>query len=158
MAETRREIKRRRTPAEKQLADKILAEGSNHPPDSQAAAQAKAYADATVASKRFESHNRTPEGYTIHRFHVEGESLAGVLGECNGQSGYGESTYPIVLDDGSIVCVAGNRRLVKAFKRGKFTFQRIRITYKGRLHTHGGHYEKVYLVEPAPIGKAAAER
>jgi hypothetical protein len=153
MAETRRVSKSRRRPAEKALADTILAESKKHAPDLEAAAQAKRYVDATMASRRFDSHNRTPEGFTIHRFHREEETLTGVLGECNGQSGYGESTYPIVQDDGSVICVPGNRRLVRAFRKGKFTFQRIRITYKGKLRTAGGHHEKVFLVEPAPLGK-----
>jgi hypothetical protein len=153
MAETRREIKGRRSPAEKTLADGILAKAAKYTPDPAAFASAKAYAEVTQKSKRFEQQNRTAGGLLIQRFRKPGEQITGVLGECNGTTGLGESTYPIVQDDGSVVCVPGNRRLVRAFRKAKCKFQRIRITYQGKLYTGNGRYEKVYLVESAKESK-----
>ncbi len=152
MAETKRALKSRRSSAETTVADQIRAEAKKHQPDPAAFAAAKRYSDATMASRRFESQNRTAEGLEIHRFRTPGETLTGTLGECNGTSGYGESTYPIVRDDGSVICVPGNRRLVKAFRKAKCTFLRITITYLGKLRTAGGHHEKVFSVVHAPIG------
>lgn len=146
-------VKRRRSSAEKALAEKIVAESTKHAPDPHAFAAAKRYTDASVASRRFDSHNRTPEGLEIHRFRRPDEQITGVLGECNGQTGWGESSYPIVQDDGSIICVPGNRRLVKAFRKAKATYQRITITYLGKLYNTYGHYEKVFRVELTPLGK-----
>jgi len=153
MAETRRQIKSKPSTAERQLAAKIRAESSKHSADPEAFDKAKRYAEATVANERFETHNRTPDGFTIHRFWRQGEQLTGMLGQCNGQNGYGESTYPIVLDDGSVVCVPGNRRLVKAFRTSKAFFHRITITYLGKLNQSHSHYEKVYSVELSPLDK-----
>lgn len=138
--------------AEQSKVNEIRNAAKTAKPDIEAAGRAARYVKATMASKRFESHNVTPDGLPIHRFHVIGDSVTGVLGECNGQTGWGESTYPIVQDDDTIICVPGNRRLVQALKKGKFTFQRIRIEYKGRLHNSMGHYEKVFAVTLAPRG------
>ena len=61
-----------------------------------------------------------------------------------------------------VVCVPGNRRLVKAFRTSKAFFQRITITYLGKLNKSHSHYEKVYSVELSPpdkegVGKVGRE-
>jgi hypothetical protein len=149
MVETRRVIKGKTTPGA-DLAAEILAKAATAKANPAAFARAAKYAENAEASPRCGAPMQTPEGLQVYRFRHPGDSLTGVLGHCNGQMGYGESTYPIVLDDGSIVCVPGNRRLVRAFRLAKAFHQRIKITYVNRLYSSRGHYEKVYKVEHAP--------
>jgi hypothetical protein len=146
MVETRRQIKRPKASPEQALAAEILAAAAKTKCNPAAFARAAKYAENAEASPRCGAPMQTPEGLKIHRFRVPGDTLTGVLGKCNGQMGFGESTYPIVLDDHSIVCVPGNRRLVRAFRLAKAFHQRIKITYLNKLYSNRGHYEKVYKV------------
>jgi hypothetical protein len=132
------------------LAQEILANhGKAGKPNKAAFAMAFKYSDLAKKSQRF-GDNALPDGMIAFRFRQPGDTLTGVLGECIGMVGT-ESWYPIVRDDGSIVHVPGNRRLVKCFQKAKCKWQRITIVYDGRLRTGNGHFEKVYTVTAAPL-------
>lgn len=136
------------TPAE------IRAKAARQKPDPTAFAKAARYAANAKASKRFAGRLVTPEGYAIFRFRKEGDTLTGIVGECNGQMGYGASTYIVVLDDGSCVAIIGHRRLVKALHLAKCKYQRVTITFEGKIYNSFRHYEMVYTVTPAPLQDA----
>jgi len=145
--------KQRRSPAEKQIAETIQAEASKHTPDSHAFSRSATYTDHAQKSKRFVRNRiRTGDGLPIKRFRVQGESVIGTLGEPRSEWS-GETTLPFVLDDGRVIALPGNKRLQSAIKKAKATFLRVKITYLGKLKTDFGHYEKVYRVEVAPLGK-----
>jgi hypothetical protein len=136
------------------MAETILTESGKHTPDPRAFARAKKYADKACQSKRFDSmnRNRTGDGLPIKRFRVPGESIIGTLGEARSEWA-GETTIPFVLDDGRVIALPGNRRLQKAIQKAKATFLRVKITYLNKLRTNAGHFEKVYRLELAPLGK-----
>jgi hypothetical protein len=150
-------VKSRRSSAEVQIAETILTESAKHKPDPRAFARAKKYADKACQSKRFDSLNRqrTGDGLPIKRFRVPGESVVGTLGEARSEW-QGETTIPFVLDDGQVIALPGNRRLQKAIAKAKATFLRVKIRYLSKLRTNAGHYEKVYSVELAPLGKGGS--
>lgn len=146
-------------PSEKQIVKQIREHAGRSKPDPEAFAAGKRYSAATMRSRRFNYDRRTADGAVIHYFHTPGESLTGVLGESQkaqiprGTSASFEYLFPLVLDDDSLVYLPNNRRLRKLIDKSKCLWQRITITYKGKLMTNHGHYEKVYTVEPAPLGK-----
>ncbi len=145
----------RRSPAEKKLAEEITAQAKTKRPDPAKFARAKRYAEEATRSQRFE-YNRlqsTHDGLPIHYFHDVGESVVGILGEPSQEMWKGW-TYPLVQDDGRVIRLPGNRRLLKAIDKADAIGQRVKITYKGKLFTrYGGHYEKVYLLELAPLAQ-----
>jgi hypothetical protein len=146
---------RRKQPAgQEKLLQEILANhGKAGKPNKAAFAMAFKYSDLAKKSQRF-GDNGLPAGMIAFRFRTPGDTLTGVLGECIGMVGT-ESWYPIARDDGSIVHVPGNRRLVKCFTKAKCKWQRITIVYDGRLRTGNGHFEKVYTVTAAPLNEQA---
>ncbi len=143
--------KRSASPEKRSLAKEILADAAKTKPDPKAFQRAAQYTTNAKASKRFGVRLRTPDGYPLFRFRAEGDTITGIVGKCNGQMGYGQSTYPLVMDDGSIVCIVGHRRLVKALHKAKAWNQRVKITFEGRLYSSWRHYEMVYAVELAPF-------
>ncbi len=154
MEKSEQAVKSRRSSAEKAIAETIQAESAKAKPDPRAFARAGKYADKACQSKRFDSLNRrrTGDGLLIKRFRIPGDSVVGTLGEARSEW-QGESTIPFVLDDGRVIALPGNRRLQKAIEKAKATFLRVRIIYLSKLRTNAGHYEKVYRVELAPLGK-----
>jgi len=151
------EAKRRRSAGEKALADAILDKSRKKTPNKEKFKLAANYTENAEKADRFELNygKSSIDGRPIHHFYKIGESLVGVIGEAQGET-YGPSSFPFVLDDGTVIRVPGNRRLAIAIRKADCLYQRIRITYKGKLHAKtGGHYEKVYLVEAAPISKVA---
>jgi hypothetical protein len=68
-----------------------------------------------------------------------------------------------------MIRLPGNRLLAKAIEVADCAYMRVRITYLGKRFKTSRHYEKLYLVEPAPethdigtkgrevLAKAAAE-
>ena len=149
--ETETKRRRRRTPAEKQTAESVLAAAQGKQANAEKFERAKRYADKAKTSKRFEHlrYKSQVDGIRIHRFHRVGECLIGTLGEVQ-REWWGESTYPLVLDDGSVIRVPGNRRLQLAIRKADAVHVRVKITYEGKLYTSGGHYQKVYTVEHWP--------
>lgn len=152
----RREIEhrtKRRTKAEIELADKIAKLAAKKKPDPNKMARAARMTAAAKKSPRFE-YNRgfsVIDDLPIHYFHDRGESVVGILGE-PGEEMWRGSTYPLVLDTGRIIRLPGNRLLHKAIQTGDFVGQRVKITYEGKhYYRYGGHYQKVYSVELAPI-------
>ena len=133
------------TPAE------IQAKSAKQKPDPAAFARAAKYSQAAKSSSRFAGHLVTPEGYPIFKFNKSGDTLTGFVGKCNGQMGYGASTYPVVLDDGSCVFIVGHRRLVKALHKAKAFYQRVEIIFEGKIYNSMRHYEMVYTVKSAPF-------
>lgn len=147
--------KHRRSVGEKALCEGILYKARYKTPNKEKFKLAAKYAENAEKADRFELNysKSSIDGRPIHHFHKIGESLVGVIGEAQGET-HGPSSFPFVLDDGSVIRVPGNRRLAIAIKKADCLYQRIRITYKGKLHSKvGGHYEKVYLVEAAPLSK-----
>jgi hypothetical protein len=151
--------KAKRTPAEKKLADPLLIESVVHEPDPNAFARAAKYADAAEKSRHYERTRlrSTIDNLPIHYFHKIGESITGILGEPQGEL-WMASTYPLALDDGTVVRLPGNRRLMRAIQLAKCIGQRITIIYRGKLYRPGGHYEKIYRLEPAPWTLKEAEQ
>jgi len=149
----------RERPTATQIVKQIREHASRTTPDPVKFAAGARYSTATMKSRRFNYDRRTADGAIIHYFHTPGETLVGVLGESQkaqiprGTSASFEYLFPLVLDDDSLVYLPNNKRLRKVIDKAKCLFQRIKITYEGRLATAYGHYEKVYSVEPAPLGK-----
>jgi hypothetical protein len=149
------EKKHRRSAGEKALADAILEKAKKRTPNKAKFKQAAMYADNAERADQFELNygKSSIDGRPIHHFYKIGESLVGVIGEPQGET-HGPSSFPFVLDDGTVIRVPGNRRLAIAVRKADCLYQRIRITYMGKLYAKtGGHYEKVYLVEAAPLDK-----
>lgn len=120
--------------------------------------RAAKFTEAAKRSKRYNYDRMVVPGAPIYYFHRPGESLTGTLGQSQrGQILRGSVTWeylvPIVLDDGTLLYLPNNKRLRKAIELADCLFQRVTITYEGRLATAHGHYEKVYSVKPAPLGK-----
>jgi len=128
-------------------------------PDPAKFAAAARYTEAAKKAKGFDYDRRTPDGVHVYYFHHPGETLTGILGKpqrstmMRGVAVGWEYIYPIVLDDDSLVYLPNNKRLRTAIAKADCLFQRITITYEGKKATAHGHYEKVYSVEPAPLGK-----
>jgi len=153
----------RRSAAEVALADRLTEQAKKRTPSAEKFRRAKQYADAAEKSPRHEQNfgKSSIDGLPIHHFHQIGEYVIGTIGECQGET-HGPSSYPFLVDniDGQeitgkpVIRLPGNRRLQMAIRKADCLYQRIKVTYKGKLHAKtGGHYEKVYLVEPAPLGK-----
>ena len=137
---------------QKDLGQEILQSSKTAKADPKHFAAAARYTREALKTAKFRRNPRFPDrpGFEPFYFRKVGDTLTGVLGKCDGMLGY-QSFYPIVLDDGTVVHVPGNRRLVQCFKKAKCWFQRIKITYKDKLFKHSGHYEKIYSVESAPL-------
>jgi hypothetical protein len=150
----------RRSAAETKTARGILAAAKQAPPASKAKfLAAKRYADAAVSSQRHESHysHSSVDQTPIKYFYQTGDSIVGVLGECQAEA-YQASSYPLLLDSGRICRVPGNRRLRLAIQKADAIGQRVRITYQGKLYKKAGHYEKCYTIELAPLDKEPPDR
>jgi hypothetical protein len=162
--------KEAKTPAAESVAQ-IKAKAATRKPDANRFRRAARYADAAMQSDRYElSRSKSSvDGLKIHYFRVEGESVTGILAEPERELWKGV-TYRLVQDDGTVVRLPGNKRLTKAIEKADAIYQRVKITYHGKLYTRfGGHYEKVYTLEAAPLdhdlgpkgrellGKAAAD-
>jgi hypothetical protein len=155
MAAMADERKHRRSTGEKALADAILEKAKKRTPNKEKFKQAATYAENAERADRFELNygKSSIDGRPIHHFYKIGENLVGVIGEAQGET-HGPSSFPFVLDDETVIRVPGNRRLAIAIRKADCLYQRVRITYRGKLHAKtGGHYEKVYLVEAAPLVK-----
>jgi hypothetical protein len=155
--------KERRSAGEKALADQLTEQAKKRTPNAEKFRQARKYADAATKNPRFEENygKSSIDGLPIHHFHRKGEFVVGTIGECQGET-YGPSSFPFQVDiiDGTpvegnrVIRLPGNRRLQLAIRKADCLYQRIRVTYRGKLHAKtGGQYEKVYLVEPAPLDK-----
>lgn len=138
----------RRTKAEIELAGKISTLAATKKPDPHKAAKAKRLSEAAKKSPRFE-YNRgfsAVDQLPIYYFHRRGESLTGTLGEPDQEMWRG-STYPLLLDDGRVIRLPGNRMLHKAIQAGDYVGQKVTITYDGKLYyRYGGHYQKTYTI------------
>ena len=145
------------TPAElvaqiRQASEKVQADPAKF------AAAAK-YTNMTTKSRRFNYDRQAPDGVPIYYFHTQGEQLTGVIGKsqrarmARGIAVSCEYLTPIVLDDDTLFYLPNNKRLKKAIEKANAWFQRVTVTYLGRLSNAHGHYEKVYRVEAAPLGK-----
>jgi hypothetical protein len=150
------EVTHRRSPGEKALAEEIAQKAKKRkPPSAEKFRKAKRYCEAAQKSDRFEFRRSrsSVDGLPIHYFRTPGETLTGIIGEPQAEV-WGPSSYPFLLDDGRLIRVPGNRRLALAIRKADALFQRIKITFKGKLWTKTfGHCEKVYLVELVPLGK-----
>jgi len=146
------------SPTAQDIAAEILKTAQNATPNQTAFDRAAKLTQAAKRSNRFNYDRMVVPGAPIYYFHQPGETLIGTLGQSQrGQILRGSVTWeylvPIVLDSGELRYLPNNRRLRKAIQLADCLFQRVRITYEGRLATAHGHYEKVYTVEPAPLGK-----
>lgn len=159
---------KRQTPADAEFVQRLTDQAKKRTPDPEKFRRAKAYSDAAEKNQRFEDHyNRSSiDGRPIHHFHHKGEYVIGCLGECQGET-FGPSSFPFALDvkgqtggdreefdPPRAIRLPGNRRLAAAIRKADALYQRIKITYLGKLHAKtGGHYEKVYRIEPAPLSQ-----
>lgn len=116
-------------------------------------ARAQRLTKAAEKSPRFE-YNRgfsVIDQLPIHYFHDRGETLTGILGE-PGQEIWHGSTYPLLLDSGRVVRLPGNKNLSKLIQAGDYIGLRVTIEYRGKKYIrYGGHYEKIYKIELAPL-------
>lgn len=93
------------------------------------------------------------DGTPIRRLNKIGDTLTGIIGE-PGTEVWSEGTYPILLDDRTLVRLPANQLLRKAVKLADCLHLRVTITYLGKDYSQpGGHYRKVFKVDPAPLGK-----
>jgi hypothetical protein len=113
--------------------------------------------DAAKKSDRFEWNRSksTIDGITIHYFRVRGETVTGIL--CAPQFELWKGvTYKLVLDDDTVIRLPGNRQLNKLISDADCLYQRVTITYEGKIWRQSHHYEKVYTLSPAPFGGESA--
>lgn len=108
--------------------------------------------EAAKKSDRYEWNRSksTVDGRIIHYFRVRGESVTGILcpPECELWKGV---TYKMSLDDDTMIRLPGNRQLNKLIKDADCLYQRVTITYEGKIWRASHHYEKVYTLSPAPL-------
>lgn len=152
------EVKTKREPTAADIAAEILKTAQNAKPNQTAFDRAAKFTRAAKKSPRFNYDRMVVPGAPIYYFQRPGETLTGTLGQSQrGQILRGSVTWeylvPIVLDSGELRYLPNNRRLRKAIELADCLFQRVKITYEGKLATAHGHYEKVYTVEAAPLGK-----
>ncbi len=159
---------KRRSSAEKNLAEKLLAHASTRKADPNKFSRAGRLSKAAQKSPRFE-YNRffsIIDDLPIHYFHSVGESITGILGE-PGQEMWRGSTYPLLvheingtpIDGERVIRLPGNRMLHKLIDAAECIGQRVTITYKGKLfYRYGGHYQKVYDLQPAPLDEAMTKK
>ncbi len=176
MADNGHRTQQRRSTAERQLAQKIenLADGKKGDPE--LFAQGEKMTAAALASHRFEfSRARSSvDTLPIHYFHDVGDSVVGILGESQPEI-WKAVTYPLLLDDGRVIRLPGNRRLAKLIQTTHAVGLRVKITYLGKFNKCGLWYEKCYSikllpklkrqqeqeaaeVKPVPLDQAAAQR
>jgi hypothetical protein len=166
------ETKRRRSPGGVATTERLIEPSKVRAPDPEKFRRARQYSDTAEQNKRFEENygKSSIDGRTIHHFHRKGEFVIGIIGEAQGET-YGPSSFPFELhticngqggeyqsfEPPRMIRLPGNRRLAIAVRKADCLYQRIKVTYKGKLHAKvGGHYEKVYLVEEAPLSKEPA--
>ena len=146
------------SPSKSDVVAQILTGAQTAAADPKAFDAAGKYTDAATKSRRFAYDRRVANGGFIHYFRTPGEKLTGWLGASQrGEVIRGSVTweylFPLVTDEGELIYLPNNKRLRKAIEKAKCIFQRITITYEGKLMTAHGHHEKVYRVEAAPLGK-----
>lgn len=144
-----------RTPGETpETPEEILAaaKAAQKPYDMLAFARVAKQTAAALRSERFELNRAksTVDQRPIHYFRVRGESITGTLGKPNLEM-WGTSSYPLVLDDGTVVRIPGNRDLQRKLNRLNCVHQRITIEYLGKRNLTTAHYEKIYAIHPAPL-------
>lgn len=113
--------------------------------------------DAAKKSDRFEWNRSksTIDAIPIHYFRVRGESVTGIL--CAPQfERWKGVTYKLVLDDDTVIRLPGNRQLNKLIDAADCLYQRVTITYEGKIWRASHHYEKVYTLSPAPLSGESA--
>jgi hypothetical protein len=153
---------------EKAFVTGLKEKAAKRTPNPQKFKQAKRYTDTSAQSDRFENlyGKSSIDGRPIHHFHYRGEFVVGILGECEGEI-YGPSSYPFALDTYSgsrgavetydppnAIRLPGNRRLVVAIHKADALYQRVKITYLGKLYAKTRrYYEKVFRIEAAPLDK-----
>ena len=130
----------------------ILAKAKSNKYDMLAFARGARRSLAAVRSERFEWNRSksTIDGRPIHYFRTRGESLTGVLGAAEFELWKGVS-YKLILDDGSVVRLPGNRQLNKLIRDAKCVYLRVRVEYLGKRYLTSRHYEKCYAIHPAPL-------
>jgi hypothetical protein len=152
MGKTKTVRKADQTSSEVESPEAILkaAEGAKY--DMLAFARVARQTAAALRSERFELNRaKSIDGNPIHYFRVRGESVTGTLGKPTSES-FGGVTYPLILDDGTVVRIPGNRDLQRKIKRLKCVYMRITIEYLGKRNLTSAHYEKIYAIHPAPLG------
>jgi hypothetical protein len=157
----------RRSGHEKALAEHLTEQAKKKVPNAEKFRQAKMYARQATRSQTFEDNygKSSIDGLPIHHFYQKGEFVIGIIGESQGEI-HGPSSYPfqidllhsppnhIVFSPPRIIRLPGNRRLAAAIRKADCLYQRIKVTYLGKKYQKlGGWYEKVYLVESAPLDK-----
>jgi hypothetical protein len=147
---------RRRSSAERQLATKIDNLAAGKVGDPATFAQAELMTAAAVRSHRFEQDRsyHPGNGLPTYHFHDVGESLTGILGEAETVHEWRAAYYPVKLDDGRVLYIPGNRRLVKLIKTTHAIGLRVKITYLGKFKKYGPSYEKVYSIKLVPFLKS----
>jgi len=104
----------------------------------------KAAVDRIVAKPTFEYFDQPQVGAEFYIFREKGESIEGILISRAISNVRRNSSYAIQLDSGKVVEVFANKTMHRQLK--ECLFQRIRIVYIGREHTHWGHAKKIYRV------------
>lgn len=151
--------KAKKTPENKlETVEQIRAKAAAATPDPAKFKRAMRHTEAALVADGYEWNRSksTVDGLPIHYFRVRGEALTGILGAADYELWKGH-TYRLILDDGTVVRLPGNRQLNKLIKASECVYQRITITYLGKLYRHSHHYEKVYSIVPAPnegVGRA----
>jgi len=142
-------------PSAAETKAEILAKAKTAKADPARFKRASRYSLAATRDIRFEWQRgfSSIDGSQIRRLNKIGDTIVGTLGEVQNEV-WMEGTYPLVLDDGTMVRIPANAILRKAVKIAEAVYQHVRITYLGKLYTSpGGHYKKVFTVELVPLGK-----
>ena len=167
MAAITTEVKHRRSSIEVAAAADLAAKSRKRVPDPAKFRAAAKYTEATEKSPSFEDgyHKSAIDGLPIQHFYVPGDYMLGILGDWEGET-HGPSSARFLVeqmqirgivsqfDPPRVMRVPGNRRLAVAVRRADCLYQRIKITYRGKKRQKNQlFYEKVYLVQSAPLSK-----
>lgn len=138
--------------AQQESVEEILAAAQKAKYDMLAFARGARRSLAAVRSSRHEWNRSksTIDGLPIHYFRVPGETLTGTLGPGEFELWKGLS-YRLILDDGSVVRLPGNRQLNRLIKDTKCVYLRVRIEYLDKEWLTSRHYQKCYAIHPAPL-------
>ncbi len=152
MAKAKTTVEKEAKSRKAESVEEILAKAKATKYDMLAFARGARRSLAAVRSERYEW-NRTKstiDSLAIHYFRTPGETLTGILGPAEFELWKGVS-YRLILDDGSVVRLPGNRQLNRLIKDSGCVYLRVRIEYLGKRWLTTRHYEKCYAIHPAPL-------
>ena len=107
----------------------------------------KGLIDRIIRNRTFEPFDKPTIGVDFFIFKRKGDSLEGEICGHAIQNIRRSSSYPIKLEDGTVVEIFANKLLHRLITKNELVFSHVRIVYIGRQQTaYGGHWRKIYRV------------